>query len=293
VGREIAVAAQLWPHQHVQSWIWHVCSRLESDLEILKKDANFAWLFLFHSSGFVREPALNAIQLPPNSPFFLSAIMLRLNDWVEPVRTAATQCARRVFPGVNSKVAADTALYFLHYYWTWGRWQEEQRDIQDDLFGRADVITQLAHQLAEGFTGALATCLRHALRYSAIDQYLPLLASSAKQPAVRATALQCLISQTASWPVGHRYQWIDKVYGVQKLVLVVHDRKIPVEIPTEDLIRGGLADRSAMVRRVAVDALIARRRTFSGLDEIVASLLLDKSPSVRERADFLVKHRND
>jgi len=262
-------------------------------LEILKKDANFAWLFLFHSSGFVREPALNAIQLPPNSPFFLSAIMLRLNDWVEPVRTAATKCAKRVFPTVNPKVAADTAQYFLHYYWTWGRWQEEQRGIQDELFGRADVIAQLANQLAEGITGALATCLRHALRYPAIDQYLQLLAGSAKQPAVRATALQCLITRKASWPIGYRPQWIDKIYGVQKLVLVVQDRKIPVEIPVEQLIRNGLADRSPMVRRVAVDALIANRRTIPDVDVIVASLLKDKSPSIRERADFLLRHRND
>jgi hypothetical protein len=262
-------------------------------LELLEKNADFAWLFLFHHSGFVRESALNAITNPPNSPFFLSAIILRLNDWVEPVRIAATQCAVRIFPSVRPEIAADLSLHFLHYYWTWGRWLGGERAVLDELFGRGDVIARLADRLVEGATGALATCLRHALRYPAIDKYLPLLASSARQPAVRATALQSLISRRASWPVGHRYQWVDKIYGTQKLVLVVEDREISVETPVVQLIRDGLADRSAVVRRVAADALIANRRTFPDMEGVVASLLRDRSPSIRERADFLVRHRND
>lgn len=292
-GREIASAAQLWPYQQVRSWIGGVRSRPRPDLEILEKDANSAWLFLFHHSGFMRESALNAIRLPPISPFFLSAIILRLNDWVEPVRVAATKCAMRVFPSVGPATAADTALAFLRHHWTWGRWQEDEHAVLDGLFGRADVITVLADRLTGGTAGALATCLRHALQYPAIDEHLSLLASNATQPAVRATALQCLISRKASWPVGYQYQWIDKIYGVQKRVPVARDREISVQTPVEQLIRNGIADGSPMVRRVAVDALIANRQTFPGIDLIVASLLRDRSPSIRERADFLVRHRTD
>jgi len=277
----------------VSSWIWGVRSQARPDLESLEKNADFAWLFLFHHSGFVREAALNLIRHPPISPFFLSAIILRLNDWVEPVRVAATKCATRIFPSVNPKTAADTALVLLRHHWTWGRWQAEEHAVLDGLFGRADVVAVLADRLAGNTGGALATCLRHALQYSAVDEHLSFLASSATQPAVRATALQCLISQKASWPIGYQYQWIDKVYGVQKRVPVAQAREISVQAPVDRLIRNGIADRSPMVKRVAVDALIANRRTFPEIDSIVASLLRDRSPSIRERAGFLVRHRTD
>ncbi|MGB6119056.1 MAG: hypothetical protein WBF87_12630, partial [Mesorhizobium sp.] len=46
-------------------------------------------------------------------------------------------------------------------------------------------------------------------------------------------------------------------------------------------------DRSAAVRTVAADAMIARRETLPGLAELIELLRDDKSPAVRERIDFL------
>src|SRR3954447_19748412 len=64
--------------------------------ELLKSNNDFAWLFLFHPSGHLREAALDCINSPPTSPFFFSSLAWRLNDWVQPVRQAAERCAERV-----------------------------------------------------------------------------------------------------------------------------------------------------------------------------------------------------
>ena len=56
------------------------------ELPLLGRNPRYAWLFLFHASGFVRELALSYIDSPPLSPFFFAALAWRLNDWAEPAR---------------------------------------------------------------------------------------------------------------------------------------------------------------------------------------------------------------
>ena len=289
-GREIVAAAQLWPFWTSPSFIRRFFPR--SDLQVLEKKPSFAWLFLFHPDGYVREAALNAIHHPPSSPFFLTAIALRLNDWAEPVRAAASRCAAHVFPGVDAAIAADAAPFLLTRYLLWGRWGDGEMAILDSLFGRADVTAQLSERFASGTAGPLATCLGLASRYAAIDIHLPMLASTAAQPAVRATALRCLVEQKASWQVGSRWHWVDKVYGEKKRIPVHQERAIAVTLPLESWIRAGIADRSAMVRRCAADALIANRSVIRSADELVELLSKDVNSSVRERADFLRRHRH-
>jgi len=68
-----------------------------SDNELLAANPNFAWLFLFHPSGYVREAALCYVDAPPESSFFFTALAWRLNDWAAPVRQAAEHCFKRIF----------------------------------------------------------------------------------------------------------------------------------------------------------------------------------------------------
>jgi hypothetical protein len=58
-------------------------SRSWSEQVLLGQNPDIAWLFLFHPSGYVRQAALDCISDPPNSPFYLAALVWRLNDWVE------------------------------------------------------------------------------------------------------------------------------------------------------------------------------------------------------------------
>jgi len=113
-SREIAVAARLvWRKPAEGFSLGRFFRKRLTEQDLLKKDPDYAWLFLFHYSGYIREAALDAIQTPPVSPFFFAALAWRLNDWVEPIRRAAKRCAERVLPLVSADVAANAALYLL------------------------------------------------------------------------------------------------------------------------------------------------------------------------------------
>jgi hypothetical protein len=263
--------------------------KVPSDQEILKRNHDYAWLFLFHPSGYVREAALDRIDNPPTSPFFFSALAWRLNDWVQPVRQAAERCAARVLHQTAASVAANAALYLLDRRHAWGRWSDE-RKVLDRVFERKDVIAALVVYLLERSTGPLATSLRHALRYPNVDEHLPRLAAAAVQPSVRAVAYQCLISGKATWSVGFEWAWIDKVYGLRRRVPKLATRDIRRIRPAAEFIREAVHDKSPFVRSVAADALIAARSQLPDEEKLIAHLAKDPSSAIRSRADFMLRH---
>jgi hypothetical protein len=247
-------------------------------------------VFLFHRDGYVREAALDSLVAPPTSPFFLAAITWRLNDWVRPVRIAARRCAERLLPDTPAEVIARTAPFLLDRWRRWRRWEEDNASVVHRALQREDVAPYLAEWFNGGVTGSLATLLRYALRGPSLDGYLLRLSREAIQPAVRAIAIRALIEGRASWPIGFGREWIDKRYGLWKRIPLLAHRAIAHGHAPELLIREGLRDRSAVVRRVAADALIERRKSFPDLDAIVATMAADRSPGIRERADFIVRN---
>jgi hypothetical protein len=286
-SREIATGARLgwWEPSELQA-LRRALRTTEADL--MRTDPDYAWLFLFHTNGHVRQDALEAIQTPPASPFWFAALAWRLNDWVPQVRRAAMNCATRVLPATDADVAAVSALYLLDRRFSWGRWNDEQQSL-DTVFGRQDVMALVADFLREGMTGSLATCLRYALRYPAMDAHLPRLAAEASQPAVRAVAYRCLVSGQASWPIGYEWIWIDKVYGISKRVPALGARPIAVTTPLEVLIAATAQDRSSTVRRIAADAVMAVEGKIPNGRAMIAQLAKDRSAAVRARADFMIR----
>jgi hypothetical protein len=286
-SREIAMTARLWwqPRQFISLDSLFA----KSELQLMRNNPDYAWLFLFHHSGYVREAALDAINTPPTSPFFFAALAWRLNDWVAPVRQAATRCAERVLHRIRADVAASAAQYLLDRRVAWGRWSDEPK-VLDAVFGSKDVMAGLAALLQEQATGPLAACLRNALRYPNIDEHLPYLAANAVQPSVRAVAYQCLASGKASWSVGFGWVWIDKVYGLRRRVPKLETRDIEGNSGAAEWIRKGVHDKSPFVRRVAADALIAARAQLPDESSLIARLANDRSPAVRSRADFMLRH---
>lgn len=260
-----------------------------SENSLLKMNPDYAWLFLFHQSGYVREAALHAIQTPPASPFFFAAIAWRLNDWVEQVRQAAADCATRVLPRTDPAVAATAALYLLGRQFVWGRWSDIPQALHA-AFSDKDVLAPLADQFRERATGPLATCLRYALKYPNIDEHLPCLAAGATQPAVRALAYRCLLTGEAVWPAGCEWAWIDKVYGVRKRVPKLESRPLSISSDVAYLIRQAIHDRSPKVRRVGADALTKARGHLPDADQLIGILATDANPSVRSWADFMLRH---
>jgi hypothetical protein len=271
-SREIAQAAGLrwWPSSKSPSLEWHFGS-LAYRHGLLRKNPEFAWLFLFDGNGYVREAALNALNSPPSSSFFFSALAWRLNDWVLAVRQAAQRCTERVLHRTAADVAATAALYLLSRRLAWGRWSDEAKAL-DKVFERKDVMAGIALQLALQPTGPRATLLRHALRYPAIDEYLPSIASTGIQPSVRAVAYTCLISGNAAWTVGFEWAWIDKVYGLRRRVPKLETRQIQRTNSVADVIKEAIRDKSNVVRIVAADGLIAARSQLPDAEELITRL---------------------
>jgi hypothetical protein len=289
-SREIATTANLswWKPRKRFSLMRPLRKRL-SNRDLLRKNPDYAWLLLFHSDGYVREIALDAIARPPDSPFLFAALAWRLNDWVEPVRQAAKRCAGRVLPLVRTDIAVSGALYLLDRRLVWGRWRDEVETL-DGFFARADVIAALAEQCRDRRTGPVATCLRHALRYPNIDGHLADLAANAMQPAVRAVAYRCLMTGKARWPADYEWEWIDKVYGLRRRVLRMESRDIEISPPIAETIRQAMQDRSVIVRVLAADSLTDARAHMANADNLIAELAKDRSYAVRWRADYMLRN---
>jgi len=257
--------------------------------QMMVTDPAFAWLFIFHADGRIRQMALDRIADAPPTPFFFSAIAWRLNDWAEPVRAAAKRCATRIFPLSDPDVAAQASLTLLDREYHWSRWTDE-KSVLHAVFGRPDVAKRLKTKFLTGSTGPLATRLRFFLRHPGYDDCLPRLARDAVEPAVRATALRALIERRVSWPVGFDWKWVDKTYGLRHRVTVLASRELSQSPPLDQLIIQGVQDSSPVVRRVAADALVDHRSVFPDPDALIAKLAQDRSASVRERADYMIRH---
>ncbi|MDH2344904.1 hypothetical protein [Bradyrhizobium sp. SSUT77] len=275
------------------SWKVFAFDRIKKDppteRDLLKINPDYAWLFLFHPNGHIREAALWHINTPPRSPFFLAALAWRLNDWVGQVRQAARRCIERIGAGVSSEVAAETGLYLLSRHLIWGRWRDEAKTL-DRILAREDVIAAIADRLRMRTTGPMAACLRNALRHPGIDRHLPALAAQAIQPSVRAVAYQSLISGKARWQTGYDWIWVDRVYGSRKRVPAFGTRELERSRPMASDIADGLRDRSAFVRKIVADAMIVVRAELPDERGVVALIADDPSPAVRSRADFMLRH---
>lgn len=259
---------------------------------LMVEQPRFAWLFLFHGDGRIRQAALDRLETPPTSPFFLAALAWRLNDWASEVRAAAKAAAERLLPATSPDIIASVAMDLLDREFHWSRWTDEVAPL-NAAFARPDVVAALAEIFLRSPNGPLANRLRYVLRYPAYDAWLPSLARDAVQPSVRATALKCLVTKRVSWPIGFEWKWIDKTYGERRREMALDSRLIEPSAPLDRLIVQGLRDPSPVVRRVAADALIEHRGQMSGVAELIAGLAKDRNPSLRERADYMIRHPLD
>lgn len=253
----------------------------------LERTPLLEYLFLCHRDGLLREAALDQIEGGIPSAFLFAAICWRLNDWARPVREAAARCARRCFPLTDPAVAASALSASMIRTRSWGRWTEE-RDLLDALLARPDVGTALATIIAERPTGAMARLLRASARTPYLDDQLQHLSFAALQPAVRAAALNMLLAGEAVWAGGRAWQWIDKSMGLRRWAMHHDRRRIEVTTDIAALIERGIADRSAMVRGVALSGAIRHLRGTEAERAHAVRLRDDPSRSVRERVAFIL-----
>lgn len=288
--REIVEAASLyeWPQNGL--WFKTPFRRRYTTLEQLARLPGLEYLFLFHRYGYVREAALRKISGPLPSAFIFAAIVWRLNDWVEPVRAAAVECARRCFPITSANAVTEAAIPLLERHHSWGRWRAE-RELLWLAIARSDVAIQLADLIVKSEKGPTAKVLRFALKADVFDPYLLPMMQSASQPAVRAVAARTLIDGLAIWQEGWEWQWVDKSLGLRRRVPALAQRKITVAVEREQIVAFCIRDKSALVRKVAIAGAIRHGLGSAETLQLAQSLKNDPSRAVRERAEFVLNHK--
>ena len=242
-------------------------------------------IFLFCPDGHIREAALKHLVVA-NSAFVLTAVAYRLNDWAEPVRTAAKACARRVFATAPVTAVAEAALFLTDRKSFWRRGPSELA-LLDDAFSRADVVEALAGLILSGRTGQVTRAFCHILAKDVLDHRLIEFATQAANPAVRVVAAQTLINGEARRQIGFERRWIDKTYGLSRRAPCFASRSIQRPGPVEELIAIVAHDRSAAVRRVAAEGIVRLRRELANPGALLALLRDDRSPSIRQRIAFV------
>lgn len=286
-AREIPEIARLFRHRLKPTLVQSLLRPRLSDEEQLRRFPQFAYLFLFHYDGRLRSKALRHICWPLPSPFLFAAVVLRLNDWAEPVRSAALGCAQRCFPLTSAETIAAAANFVLLRQDSWGRWGPEREAVRN-VFSRPDVAARLVSNLLEARTGPGARILRELLRWPTLDSYLETLALNAWQPAVRAVAVQTIGTMQASWRTGAEIQWIDKSMGQGRSVPRFARRPLTTAISRQEVIRAATTDGSALVRKVALDAIIRHELGSQAARDLASPLASDPSLPVRERAAFIL-----
>jgi hypothetical protein len=98
-----------------QRWSWF----RPATNRVIEVDPVHAPVLMFNRSGYVREAALKAVNQLPDTPFFLAALVRRLNDWVEPVRRAAEESAKRELPRLSTRTVVGTAPFLLERMAHW------------------------------------------------------------------------------------------------------------------------------------------------------------------------------
>lgn len=290
---EIAHAANLQRRRRKYPLVIRLFSPRMADIDQLGRVPGLEFLFLFHRDGHIREAALRRLGAPIPGPFLFAAIAWRLNDWAAPVREAAAECAARCFPLTAPAIVAEAALTLLARENSWGRWTDERHALRT-AFARPDVARCLAASIRTRRTGPMATILRYALREGGLDAHLETLARDAVQPSVRAVAAQALIDGHATWPDGWTWRWVDKSMGLRRRETLYRHRPLDHGAPRIPVIEASATDRSAIVRRVATSGLIRHEVDRLVARRIAMQLLRDRSPSVREQAQFILrKYRQD
>lgn len=285
-AREIRNTGDLYARPDTKIWFWPSLP-IRAELAALTEYPQLANLYVFHADGRLREAALKCLDELPDGPFAFAALTYRLNDWVEQVRDAARGCAKRLFPHISANTIAEASFFLFTQTHLWGRWGPRDRQILEAVVYRRDVMQVFGDLLMRRRSGRIGTILRLALSKPGLDDALPRLAHEAALPHVRAIAFETLIFRRAQWQVGHRYEWIDKRYGLRRRLPRLERRPLIHQLDIEELIAEAAQDGSAVVRKVAARGLIDLRQELSPEMIQVGELLsTDKSMTVRSRAEF-------
>lgn len=253
---------------------------------------DLGWLLLFSADGFVRQAAIEALTAAPQCPFEFTAIVYRLNDWVGNVRSASSEYCKQHLENTSAHIVTESAFFLLHQTRTLKRWDQTSKDLLQDAICRPAVMRQLKDKLLSARNGRVGAVFQQILQRPDFDQYLLELSKEAALPIIRAKASEVLLNRRAQWFVGYQKEWVDKSLGASRRVARFDSRPIEIDFQFDEVLLSASNDKSAHVRKVAADALIANRLTANKqMEQIALDLLQDRNWSVRSRAEFFARKR--
>ena len=250
----------------------------------------FPWLECCNSDGYRRERALRAGSAGAPNGFLFAMVLRRLNDWVPQVRAAACEQVPTIAANTKPEHILEALWAILPHVHTWGRLEVKELEVLTSLLGVDGVPSRLAAKLIEATAGPAAAILGQAGRQPVLDTFLPIISKKAVQPAVRAKAYRSQLEEHMVWLEGRQWVWTDVRYCQGRYEPVLGERKIRVYQALLKTLEDAARDNSPIVRRVAGDALIAKRDSI-GADAvpIAAILASDPYPSVAERGKFVLQ----
>lgn len=244
------------------------------------------WLLLLHPDGYLRQRALEDLQVAPGSALRLAILLMRLSDWVPDVRTAARDAFRRLTADIPAPVFVDALPFHLRQAPHARRIDVMDADILS-LLSRADIRAELLSRLMQDPL-AQSWLFRQVLCYSdTLDPYLPALAKGARPVAIRARALKVLLNGEVDGVATHGRRTVSERLGVYAYMQVNTVRPVVVSADIATLISMGARDRAVAVRKVAADGLIRHRRALADVPALAALFDAEKNAAVLDRIDFL------
>lgn len=282
VMRDVQSGMTLYrPGRPKRTFFWQ--QRVLSWEEIFRDDPRKALVMLHAPDGMVRLEALRHARFDDSAA--RAALLLRCNDWVAPVQTEAKVRLSALMPSWTEDDLRPLAMFILARGLNWGR-------------GGAKTATQVMQlpiwptTIKAAFMtetdGPLAKALRNQLRTPRLDWALPEMAMTARSAFVRSVAVETVLTGQARWFDGYGYEWIDRVFNLRRRVVNWGTRAVPISDEVFQMVlRSSAADKSAKLRGLVADALIAQGP--DGREALCAKLRTDTSRAVRERMVYFDK----
>lgn len=248
---------------------------------------SLAWVLTCHRDGHVREAALRALEPPCPNAFHLALILVRVNDWVGEIRTLALSR----LPAFWHAAPPDERVSLLPLVLDRGRMGRlgADRTTLEAIAAARDIRKEIVADLIANDGRHSARLFALVLREEWIDRHLPRLSGKAASPLVRARALSAIATGRVKWRTGWHWEAADSFHAPTRKVTDYSGRAVKRDADWPDVVRLGLSERTALSRRVSVQALIDNRAAFPDRMAVARTLLGDRSPGVVERAAYLIR----
>jgi len=238
-------------------------------------------LLIHEPEGHAREAAVHALPAPEADPMLMALLVVRANDWVASVQSAAKSRLAETVHRADSSVLVPLVPELLDRVTTWGRGGS---DVLEFFESRQDWPEILLESFLTESNGPLAVRLRLILKHPVLDAHVEALATRTMSSFVRAIATEVVLTGKTKWIRGYGYRWIDKTMGLRRRVAIWGEREVDIEDAVRaSVLRKAARDRNVQVRKLTGDLLI--REGLSETD-ILNLLSVDKSVAVLDRVEF-------